>query len=340
MCATDSPVFGSKDIVSTDLWSYVSLWLKRQQKDHAEEASFFWDQARDFYEASVRLPESSSPLTSYYFALNASKALLTLKQEGFNNSHGVSGRSSGSTRNLINERISFKTGGVLPTLSKLLGAAITTDQETEFELKSIFRMMPFIHRAYTLTYRSEVDLFIPVHNLVLRGQEGRSTYHLYMTPSSHHDHEGIQDSLPDRIEVCHGDVGNREFRSKAKYSWAEGTKGLERLIGFHRRIRRFILPIVGKGNKWYLRKGLDDTESSFRYSQLVLMFGAFHRLSEIVRYEPNRLREHFQQDHNWLMLEFIRIAPLQFALQVAAEMTGCEFCVLDVDESIHRDIHV
>jgi len=50
-----------------------------------------------------------------------------------------------------------------------------------------------------------------------------------------------------------------------------------------------------------------------------------HRLSELSRYEPEALAGHLEAKHNWLLSEFLRVAPMQFAYGIASEITGLEF---------------
>lgn len=47
-------------------------------------------------------------------------------------------------------------------------------------------------------------------------------------------------------------------------------------------------------------------------------------LSELARYAPDRLAKHFEGRYNWLLSEFIAVAPLQFVDAISAEMTGSE----------------
>ena len=50
-----------------------------------------------------------------------------------------------------------------------------------------------------------------------------------------------------------------------------------------------------------------------------------HRLSELSRYSPEQLAKHFQGRYNWLLSEFLAVAPLQFLDAISSEMTGHEF---------------
>lgn len=65
-----SPDFNSKPILVTSTWEYVEMWLKR---NHKNDALFYWQQAKHFFDASEKLPKISSPLTTYYCFLNAIK---------------------------------------------------------------------------------------------------------------------------------------------------------------------------------------------------------------------------------------------------------------------------
>ena len=82
-----TPDFSSERVLARDAFQFAELWLKR----HCPSALPFWDQARSYYLASKHLPAQSSPLTSYYCFLNATKTLLTVKGVDFSDYHGVSG---------------------------------------------------------------------------------------------------------------------------------------------------------------------------------------------------------------------------------------------------------
>ncbi|WP_255654844.1 YaaC family protein [Caldibacillus sp. 210928-DFI.2.18] len=60
--AIKSPNFEGKTVLVNDPWEYVEMWLKRN--NHNDEALFYWQQSRQFYEASTMLPLTSSPLTT------------------------------------------------------------------------------------------------------------------------------------------------------------------------------------------------------------------------------------------------------------------------------------
>src|ERR1041385_200349 len=119
------PNFGTRTILVDDKWDYVEMWLKRagMRKRNAQ-ALLFWRQAQEFYEASKVLPKTSSPLTSYYSALNATKALLTVKGRTVGAHHGVDGASAANKTSLTGETVRLLTGGVLPELCRYLGEPV------------------------------------------------------------------------------------------------------------------------------------------------------------------------------------------------------------------------
>lgn len=88
------PDFNSKLVLATDTWNYVQMWLASNRllkDDPKKEALFHWEQAKHFFNASVSLPATSSPLTAYYATLNATKTLLIVKSVQYSDYHGVAG---------------------------------------------------------------------------------------------------------------------------------------------------------------------------------------------------------------------------------------------------------
>ena len=163
--AITTPDFSSERVLARDAFQFAELWLERE----CPAAIPFWDQARSYYTASRSLPAQSSPLTSYFCFLNAGKSLLTVKGINFADYHGVSGRfDPASKRALRNERITFKGGGILVELSRLLEEEERADEHT---LKDVLSNLQFIHRAYRYTFRSHPELFIPLRDVVYRKDE-------------------------------------------------------------------------------------------------------------------------------------------------------------------------
>ncbi len=88
--ALENPDLASRNVLTNSPWDFVELWLKREKQKNA---LFYWNQAREFHNASCGLPRQSSPLLHYYSFMNAVKALLTAKGITFNQYHGVTSHS-------------------------------------------------------------------------------------------------------------------------------------------------------------------------------------------------------------------------------------------------------
>jgi hypothetical protein len=61
-----------------------------------------------------------------------------------------------------------------------------------------------------------------------------------------------------------------------------------------------------------------------------MVLAAMHRLSEVCRYRPLELASYLSGQKNWLLSEFIQMAPTQFIDEIASEITGFQFLVPNV----------
>ncbi len=137
-------------MLSGDPRDFVSQWLRRE---HLSDAFFYWDQAHQFHFASMSLGELASPLTSYYSMLNATKALLSAKEVKFSEDHGVSGKCEPGKIALRKEIVEFKTNGVLVALCRYLQDPLQGGDS--YNLQDLLYQLPFVHRAFVLTYTSK-----------------------------------------------------------------------------------------------------------------------------------------------------------------------------------------
>lgn len=314
------PKFRAERVLCTDPWDFVSLWLKREHKD---EALFYWDQAHHFFSATTSLPDLSSPLTSYYCFLNATKALLAANGVPFTESHGIGGRSKGSKKALDNEVVDFKGGGILPSLCKFLGEPDNAGKE--FTLKDIFWQIPFIHRAYCFTYKGATELFMPLVKTSFMRRDGSKEAWFQANVDKRYINAHTRKNIKPGFELFES-ADTYEIRRKRRFKWSgrDVEDSLSNFEFYHKQIRRRIIPIYASENRWYLKKSVSGHDRLVN-SQLVLMFAAMHRLSELSRYEPILFNGHFKVNHNWLLSEFIKSAPSQFIYGMASEITGLEF---------------
>jgi hypothetical protein len=318
--AVVSPAWGSEKVLTSDLWTYVDLWIRRNAKK--TDALFYWNQAKEFYRASLGLPITASPLTLYYCFLNATKALLVAKKVHFQDQHGLTGGSDPGKTSLSKEKITLKGGGVLPSLINYYGESAPLET---YSLKDMFYNMAFVHRAYCLSYE-EKYLFFSLS--ASRYVKGVATTEGWLTANieERFDDNRVLATLPQGFERDVGVADNVAIRKKARFRWygdkARRGTNVDRLTTYHRQIRRNVTYIAGVG-RWYLKRNLANASIIDRHAP-TLIFASMHRLSELSRYDPSKLSRLLDTQRNWLLAEFIKTAPLQFLDEIACEMTGQE----------------
>ncbi len=323
--AVVDPDFTGKTVLVEDTWDYVAMWLKRKGKGNEQ---IYWEQAKYFYEATRRLPNISAPLTAYYFALNATKALLSAKKIAFSDQHGVTGRSGQGKTSLSKEFVDFKRGGILAELCRYVDE--TADNQT-YTIKDIFYNLPCIHRAYNLTFTSQPELFIPVEEprFVRKAGSSEAWFCCDITDRRYCNKNTIK-KLPKKYERDEGSGDCFTVRRKDRFKWIHGAahkrNNLRNLTNYHRKVRNNLYYIQGSTKLWYLKRD-DGPNEIIQRSSLTLTYAAMHRLSELARYEPMRLVKHFECQHNWLLIEFINVSRDQFLDEISAEITGNDFMV-------------
>src|SRR5262245_37791231 len=157
--ATVSPSLAAKTVLTNSPWEFVSLWLQRESQD---DALFYWNQAREFHQASANLSIQSAPLLHYYSFMNATKALLTAKGITFDEYHGVKAHNIRGASKIItvsNEGVKIQNNGILPALAAYMG---DTEASNVHSLQEMFFNLVCIHRTYCLTYKSQAEMFLPL----------------------------------------------------------------------------------------------------------------------------------------------------------------------------------
>ena len=324
--AIKTPGFATESVLTRDPFTFAELWLLRECKA----ALSYWRQARHYYEASQTMPPESAPLTIYYCMLNAVKALLAVKGVPSSAYHGVSGAIDDVSRRVLsNEIITFRTNGVMGALSRYLEEE---DPRTEHTLTDLLGNLAYIHRAFRHTFASKPDLFIPIEKPGYRKHPTPKENRIWWAAevSKRFDDKRILKTLPAGFEKDLGYSDVCVIRSKKRVKWAsygglaaEKQRALERLWGQHRRIRLDVKYISGSKDLWYLKRKLSGSASIRRHDMTIAM-AAMHRLSELSRYDPKGLIKYLESKENWLLTEFIQLAPNQFIDELVCEMTSLE----------------
>lgn len=320
-----APDFDAPTVLVADKFDYVELWLKRHS---AQKAQLFWRQAENFHRASLSLPPESRAVASYYCILNAAKALLDSRGIGFSDFHGVSGGSSGTRTSLSNEVTTIKGKGVFVALTRYYGANLYGMNVT---LKDLMYNLPFIHRAYTVTYRGSQDLFIPIKDphFVRQANGSEAWFCAEVTDAKYCDVKVM--TRQRGWEVDKGQNGKFIIRRKRRFRWdtSRGTRKSDRLsqlLNYHQKIRRDIKYIHAEQRLWYYKRN-DRGGGILHWPTPSLIFAAMHRLSELTRYDPKKLHGHFDCQHNWLLTEFMNQGTDNFVDQIASDITGHELMV-------------
>lgn len=311
------PIFKSKNILVNDSWDYVDMWLKKNKKT---KALLYWQQARQFFHASLELPNTSSPLTNYYCFLNATKTLLLVKNIDFKDRHGVSGYRKGNI-SFDNEIIQFKQHGILPSLQQYFQETI---KEEEYSVKKLLHNLVFIHRVYTQTYTSSSELFIPIKNLKFvkaKNTRGSGNYREFWL-SAEFDYEAINGNIVKQLPKDFKYINNFIVSTK-RFKWYSNSTNNQELIKANRYYRKHIVYIKGIKTHWYLKK---DTKNAITDKSMpTIIFAVMHRLSELSRYSPDVLAKYLESKNNWLLAEFLDKAKYQFIDQISSEITGYDF---------------
>ena len=312
------PEFDRSTVLVSNHFDYVELWLKKKGQS---EALSYWSQSKNFYYATESIPSESKPLTAYYCMLNATKALLTSKGIPFSSQHGCSGKTYGSRAVLINEACCVKGNGILPELAKYFGDNLCGK---EISLKRLLFNIPFIHRAFTNTFTRSFNLFIPLtdpHFVYQRG--GHEAWFTARISDKQYHNKKILDNQRG-WEIDFGQKDDVWVRRTKRFKWipkANKQDKIGRLLRYHKRIRRDVKYIYGNTALWYLKRN-HKHEEVLNWGVPSLVYLAMHRLSELCRYEPQRLLRHFESQQNWLLTEFLNLAPINFVDLISCEITG------------------
>lgn len=318
----------SKTVLTDSTWQYVEIYLKSKSQN---EALFFWQQARNFYEATTSLSLVSKPLTAYYCFLNATKALLEAKSCGYDLSHGVTGKQLNGHINILNEVVKFQPRGVGAALGYYLGERTPAGGE-EFTLKQVFYNLAYTHRAFTLTYGNMAELFIPILEPRLVYDKYRKKAWLEIKLEEEHSSKRTLSRLIGySLDKLYDNSSHYTLRRNKSFDW-DAPRGvpteasLDKLHKYHKARRKELRYIYSPNSLWYVKRK-DLKNDILDKSTLTLTYAAMHRLSELSRYNPQVLDKHLSKDSSWLISEFINKSIYQFIDQISSEITGNDFRV-------------
>lgn len=319
-----TPNFQSKTVLTDSTWDYVLTYLQRSSN---EEAVFYWEQAKNFYHATLQLDIISAPLTTYYCFLNATKALLKAKKITFDTKHGVSGERITGHVILQNERVKIHTSGVLSGLCVYLKEPVSSVEE--YCLKDILYNLAYIHRAYTLTFK-DTELYIPIFNpSFVHDSHRKEGWFQFELEQSYSNKSTLNKLTGYGVDNYYDNSQRYILRRNKTFKW-ETTRNKPTAISsnsfanYYKKIRNDLLYIYSPNELWYIKRK-DLTNRIINRNTMVLTMAAMHRLSELSRYEPQTLKKHLEKEQSWLLREFINKSILQFVDNISSEITGVDF---------------
>lgn len=319
-----APNYQQRTILTNSAFDFVELWLS-SRKEKKPDALFYWRQAKNFFLATENLDIEAKPLTAYYCCLNAAKALLDIHNVSLTNiSHGVSSARETTHGNILKDKVTYLGSGVLFELSRILGDPTV---KIDYLLKDLFYNIPCIHRTFTVTFSDCSELFIPVSNIIFEQMnDGSRKVYARFRVDDKYAHGHVKRYMPNVFEETMKDEAGLFYRLKKRFKWDIHQPIQERrnkLIDYHKKIRKDFYYIVGDSMLWYIKKNLPLNKSIIQRSQPTLIYGIFHWLSELVRYNPTAFAKILSSRQNWLIREFVEIGLTQFIDEISCEITGC-----------------
>ncbi|PSV92416.1 YaaC family protein [Photobacterium iliopiscarium] len=318
----------SKVVLTDSTWQFVEIYLRSKKQD---DALFYWEQARNFYESTKTLSLVSKPLTAYYCFLNATKALLEVKNIGYDLSHGVTGKKIDGHFRIQNEIVKFQPAGVVSGLGVYLGENVPAGGQ-EFTLKDIFYNLPYIHRAFTITYDRRPELFIPILEPRFVHEKSEKKGWLEIKLEQEHSNAHMLRKLNGYgLDGLYDNSVSYTLRRNKKFKWEVNNTvptddSLNKIQAYHKKMRKELRYIYSSNALWYVKRK-DLANNVIDKSTLTLTIAAMHRLSELSRYNPQVLSKHLEKDASWLLTEFINKSIYQFIDQISSEITGNDFRV-------------
>ncbi|WP_158684191.1 YaaC family protein [Methylobacterium sp. 285MFTsu5.1] len=320
------PRFTERNVLTNTPWTFVDLWLKREK--HAN-AVLFWEQARQFYDASINLPMQSSPLLLYYSFMNAAKALLEVKGIQYQPHHGVRENPPGQPRRQIalsTLEVRIKQTGIVPSLSAHFGEL---EASRVHSMEDIFYNLPYVHRTFCLSYKSKKDMFFPLRDCEYVRDSDNGQVYFRAKIGSDWSRQPLEAYFPHAIVPDPAENNGIRSRNHVVFAAANAASAQEigALASLHQNLRTDLYYINGAQTLWYIkttgRNRLDRRTPT-------LTLAAMHRLSEICRYRPVELMAFMNGQRNWLLNEFVTMSPVQYFDEIASEITGHQFLIPNV----------
>lgn len=320
-----------RSIVSSP-FKFVQFHIKTSKglsKSSKEEALLLWSQAEEFFNSANSMSAYSRPLSSYYCILNAVKTLLVVKGISFNPRHGVFGKKNASKQSLLtNELLTIEKDKIAGTFYKYLDNS--HNSPVTYNLQELFYNLPFTHRAYLQIYKNQKDLIVPVESSRFSKINGE----IRLTAKCLDENLTYQQKMSNftRGNLDFSLVKNNEKNVEKKYlvsrvicsaKLASSQVNKNILIAYPELRSSFVF-IEGEKTLWYFRKSTSSRPARNRLPLPITIFAISHKLSELSRYSPLKLKNHLESQHGWMLHEFIDNSLEQFIAYISCEICSKE----------------
>lgn len=218
----------------------------------------------------------------------------------------------------------------MPSLARYL---VDTETTTTHTLQELLFNLPYVHRTYCLTYQGQSELFFPLRDCTYVFDSKTKEAFLSAKLSTHYSTKRFMKRLPPGLVQDPTDEKCSAIRSSAreriKRAIVTSNEDMANLISLNRVIRQDLSYINGVQTLWYAKATVAGPARLNR-SPLTMALAAMHRLSEICRYRPLQLDKFLSGQRNWLLSEFVNMAPAQYIDGIASEITGHQFMLPNV----------
>ena len=331
----------SHTVLTDDLFTYVDFFFKTHKKIIKDSLGkpieqnhiFYWQQAKNFYNASKILPIESAPLPMYYCMLNAVKAYLFYNEKNYEDlkkdfsGHGLKeGSQEKDSRELLLNDIYVRRNawGVFCRFAKTehdnFDSLWPQGECGAVSLKQLMFQLPFVHSAFISTYKlaRKNEKFIPLaanqspQFMYSKDNKIKLVVNLdrrYFKQSATTIPEEIKDAIPNELMV--NESNPFQLVSKDYYKKRE-------IQNHYNNLRKLFSYIAAEKRIWYLKKAKDEIEN---LNSMVLEIAIVHRFSEIVRYKPEQMVKLLSGKENWIVHEFLSLVLDQFIDEISCEIT-------------------
>lgn len=337
----------SHTVLTDDVFQYVDFFFKTHKKNIKNSSGkkidqhylFYWQQSKNFYNATKMLPIESSSLPMYYCMLNAVKAYLLYNANNYDelkgelSKHGLKeGNTDSDEHPLCLDSIYVRRDmrGVFSAFSKKIQGDFDTlwssGKSSAISLKQLMYQIPFVHSAYISTYRTprKNEKFIPLFpNQSPRFMYSRDRKIRLVVDLDRHYFKQNATTIPDEVKTAFPDEllvnESNAFQLVSRDSYAKREIACK-----YNELRDMFSYIKADRRIWYLKKKPLNSSDIDNINSMSLEIAIVHRFSEIVRYKPEQMVKLLAGKENWLIHEFLSLALDQFMDEIACEITKQE----------------